>query len=77
MPGVLTSGEWSWDHCNGPPPPIMEITGAGGRENGSGTSGEQLEHLYTDDTNFPERAERGDNADIMCIIMRTGIANML
>ena len=55
----------------------MEITGAGGRENGSGTSGEQLEHLHTDDTNFPERAERGDNVDIMCIIMRTGIANML
>ena len=74
---VLTSGEWSGDHYNGPPPPIMEITGAGGREIGSGNSGEQLEHLYTDDTNFPERAEWGDNADIMCIIMRTGIANML
>ena len=33
--------------------------------------------LFVYDTNFPERAERGDNADIMCIIMRTGIANML
>lgn len=27
VPGVLTSGDWSGDHYNGPPPPIMEITG--------------------------------------------------